>query len=186
MKNKRDYTLILASASPRRKELLESIGLNLKIVKADIYEELESTNATKEALRLSLLKAKKIEEIEKKRWILAADTLVFKGKQIFGKPTNRKDAKRILKTLSNSTHKVVTAVTIISPDANIHTFHSITKVKFIDITDEILDKYIQTDEWKDAAGGYKIQEQGKMLVSQIKGSLTNVVGLPLEKCLKYL
>lgn len=183
--------LILASASPRRQELLSLMKIPYEVVIAEINEDSKKNEKPKQlVIRLSKEKAiaskKKILNRKTNSTILAADTIVTCKKKILGKPKDLTEAKKTLAFLSNKTHKVITGVTLILPNNQLKSFSVITKIKFRPINMEEINSYLQFDEWQDAAGSYKIQENGKILIETIKGSLTNVIGLPIEKVVKKL
>lgn len=175
--------IILASASPRRKELLELINLNFKIQASNLDEVIdESLPLEKKIEKLSHQKAFDIAMKNQGDYlVIGADTIVELDGEILGKPKDKSDAERMLKLLSGKEHNVITAITIIdtkNPDNFIST-HEKTRVKFIDLTQEKIDKYIESGEPMDKAGAYAIQGLGVMFVSGITGCYTNVVGLPI-------
>ncbi len=114
--------------------------------------------------------------------VLAADTIVVLGSKILGKAKNATEAKKILKSLSGKKHFVITAVCMGSK-SNLKTFEVSTAIRFRKISDEEIKDYLRSGEWKDKAGAYGIQGKAKAFVEEIRGSLTNVIGLPLEKVL---
>ncbi|MBI2051493.1 septum formation inhibitor Maf [Candidatus Roizmanbacteria bacterium] len=174
--------IILASASPRRKQLLEQIGVPFQIVRSDIEEEhIKSEDSHhKLAQRLSLGKARAVGKTHKNAIIIAADTIVVFQKRIIGKPKTEANASKILKLLCGKTHKVITGFTIIDSESRKSVTKSVeTKVKMKALTDEEIKSYVKTKEPLDKAGGYGIQEKGAMLIESIKGDYFNVVGLPL-------
>jgi septum formation protein len=112
---------------------------------------------------------------------LAADTVVALGNRIIGKPADRAEAGRILRALSGRTHRVVTALALFNPhDRSVAVETAMTKVVFSALTEEEIQWYLCSDEWKGAAGGYRIQKKGSVLVKRIEGSCSNVVGLPIQ------
>lgn len=179
--------IILASASPRRKELLEKYNLNLHIFPADI-EELYGEEESPEqiAMSLALEKALWVEKYFKEGIIISADTIVVLEDEILGKPIDEKQAFYTLKRLSGKEHKVITGLSIIKANTNLKIidFES-TIVKFRDLSDHKIKRYIDTKEPMDKAGAYGIQGYGELLVKKINGCYSNVVGLPLGK-LDYL
>lgn len=184
--------LILASASPRRKALLEKAGFELIIEKADLVETLKEKESGKKAvLRLSKEKAKTVEKKLSKRGtlpypLLSADTLVLYKKQILGKPRNREEAKKMLQMLSGRWHSVVTGCFLIEPNEKTHSFVAVSKVRFHKIEEKRIEEVLDFNEWEDAAGAYKIQGKSIALVKKQKGSLDNIIGLPTEKVLEIL
>lgn len=180
--------IILASASPRRRELLEQLGLKFDIVVSNEDEKNADKNLPPEAYtsELALLKAcavgKKLAEMNRKNCIvIAADTIVYYNGEILGKPNNDEDARKMLKMLSNNTHEVYTGVCVMRMSDAYTVSKSIkTTVKFKTITDEMIERYIRTQEPADKAGAYGIQGRGAVFVEEIKGDYFNVVGLPLS------
>lgn len=176
--------IILASKSPRRKELLSLITEDFIIKTADVDESLPKGIKPDKAVEyLSRIKAEPFDNGTDT--VIGADTLVAIDGRILGKPKNRDDAFNMLKMLSGRAHSVFTGVTVIRPDQSI-TFSVETKVKFFDLTDEEINRYINTDEPYDKAGAYAIQGKGSLLVEKIDGDYFNVVGLPISTLNKYL
>ncbi|OGK29194.1 septum formation protein Maf [Candidatus Roizmanbacteria bacterium RIFCSPHIGHO2_02_FULL_40_9] len=181
-------TIILASASPRRKKLLEQIGLTFKVVKSNIKEALDvHIEPHTLAEKLSLQKAKDVAKKEKESLIIAADTLIVFEDEILGKPKNAIDARKILKMLSGNIHIVITGFTILDSSTGILITKSVeTKVFMKEMTDEEIHRYIATGEPLDKAGAYGIQGKGAIFVEKIEGDYSNVVGLPLFELTKEL
>lgn len=176
--------LILASKSPRRKELLSLITENFEIKSADVDETLPDDILPDKAVEyLSKIKALPFKNgIDT---IIGADTVVAIDNQILGKPADRKQAFDMLKLLSGRYHSVYTGVTVISPKGSV-TFSVETKVKFFDLNDDEINSYIATGECDDKAGAYGIQGKGSLLVERIEGDYFNVVGLPVSLLNKQL
>ena len=180
--------LILASQSPRRKEILESVGLNFDIMPVDADESLpEGIECADAVTMLARRKARALAEAHPELSdcvILAADTLVECFGEILGKPIDEKDAFRMLKALSGNTHQVYTGVCILYPLSDGRRkkrfFSVCTQVAFFPLSDEQILSYIATGSPMDKAGAYGIQDGG--LVESIEGSFSNVVGLPQEAC----
>ena len=179
--------LILASKSPRRKVLLKKIVSKFDIVESRVKEvdwkdKTYSDNAMWNAYR----KAKKVSEQFPDRLILGADTIVILKAKILGKPKNLKDAKRMLASLSGQAHEVITGVCLFQKDQNIRVdFYDMTWVKMKKLSDNEIDAYIKKVYTLDKAGAYGIQEEPK-IIEKIRGSFSNVMGLPLEKLRKEL
>ncbi|MDE5985018.1 MAG: Maf family protein, partial [Eubacterium sp.] len=170
--------IILASKSPRRKELLSLITEDFVIKTADVDENLPKDITPNKAVEyLSKIKAEPFNNGSDT--IIGADTVVAIDGIILGKPKNRNDAFRMLKMLSGKYHSVFTGVTVIKPNDSI-TYSVETKVKFFDLTDDEINNYINTDEPYDKAGSYGIQGKGALLVEKIDGDYFNVVGLPIS------
>ncbi|MDD6302023.1 MAG: Maf family protein [Bacillales bacterium] len=174
--------IILASKSPRRKELLHQLIDEFEIIPSNVDESLYPLN------QLSLVKAQEISISHPNDIIISADTIVIYKDQIFGKPISKEDAYRMLKTLSNNVHEVKTIYTILNLSHNIQLTRSITsKVFFNDLSDELIHSYIATNSPLDKAGAYGIQDNKDFpIISHIEGSYTNIVGLPLEALEKDL
>lgn len=177
---------ILASQSPRRKELLKEIVEQFEIIPAK-GEEILPQNATVEEKVLSLAK-QKAEEVSSLaasngKWVLGADTIVVLKKEILGKPKDEQDAKRMLSALSGKTHEVLTGVCMMKKqDGQTTSLVAVgkTKVVFERLTKAQIENYVASGSPMDKAGAYGIQDGG--LVKKIKGSFSNVVGLPVELC----
>ncbi len=176
--------IILASKSPRRKELLSLITENFVIKSAEVDESLpDGIQPDKAVEYLSKIKAEPFKNEED--IIIGADTVVSIDDVILGKPKDRSDAFKMLKMLSGKYHSVFTGVTIITPDST-KTFSVETRVKFFDLTDREINDYLDTGEPFDKAGAYGIQGKGSLLVEKIDGDYFNVVGLPVSTLNKYL
>lgn len=173
--------IILASASPRRRELLKEIVDNFEIVTADVDESCETVEPHKKVVELSLRKALAIDK--KDVLIIASDTLVFDDKKPLGKPKNFEDAFEMLQELSGRIHQVYTGVCLKYNDETI-TFYDKTDVEFNKLAPEEISRYIHGFNPLDKAGAYGIQDG--VCVKAIHGSYSNVVGLPQEKLRQYL
>ena len=177
--------LLLASSSPRRQEILRKLGISFEVIKPECDENYpKNIRGAKIPVYLAEKKILSILESKKERndYLIAADTVViFKGR-VMGKPSDRNEAFRFLKQMQGKTHLVVTGLSFYSPKTNyIEKTFAKTKVTFRKLSDGEINWYLGTDEWKDAAGGYKIQEKGAFLVKKICGSYSNVVGLPISE-----
>ena len=189
LKNLDRYSVVLASNSPRRKQLLEQLGLNFtpRVIK-DIDESYpEDMCADEIAAYISAKKAKAYREtMSDSELIITADTVVVCGDKVLGKPADADDACAMLKILSGRTHKVITGVTITTKDT-INTFDSVTEVDFDALTDDEIGYYVNTYKPMDKAGAYGIQEWiGCAGVKGMRGSFYNVMGLPVQKLYKEL
>ncbi len=180
--------LVLASKSPRRKMLLEQIGLvPFDIVEANVNETIESDERPRDAaVRLALSKAKTISKDRTEAFVLGADTIVAKGQTVFHKPANCKDAYRCLKHLSGRKHQVYTGIAVCRPDGRSFTKLAISIVTFKRLSSEELSSYIATEEWRGMAGGYAIQGKAATLIKHISGSYSNIIGLPLHETMQLL
>lgn len=177
-----EYDVILASASPRRKELMQLICPSFRVIPADCGEAVpEALGARDVPGFLSYQKCSCISQVYQKSVVIGCDTVVTTADgEILGKPKNEEDAKRMLRLLSGRMHTVDTGVSI-SHNGHIDTFTETTKVWFNDLTDEQIDDYVATGEPMDKAGAYGIQGEGTLLVDKIEGDFFNVVGLPVSK-----
>jgi len=188
MAKKRGLPLILASASPRRQELLRSAGVPLKVMPSNADERFApGEKPERHALRLARGKAREVAEQFPERWILAADTVVVIGDRILGKPKDPKEAGKMLRLLSGQKHRVITGYCLLhSSGRKRKEGHVTTRVFFKPLTSAEIRWYIATREPFDKAGGYAIQGRGAFMVKRIVGSYTNVVGLPLCEVLEAL
>ena len=173
--------LILASASPRRLELLAQIGLAPSLIDpAEIDETpLPGETARQLALRLARAKAAAVAENRAGAFVLAADTVVALGRRLLGKPGDEADARRMLALLSGRAHRVLTAVAVAGPHGRSAARLSETRVRFKRLTTAEIDGYLASGEWVGKAGGYGVQGRAGAFVIALNGSYTGVVGLPL-------
>lgn len=173
--------IILASASPRRKELLALTGLKFEVDPADYEEDMNLKLSPHELARfLSLEKARSIAGKYKNAIIIAADTFVVMGEKILGKPHNDAEAKRMLELIEGRTHSVITGFTILDTDTGKKLSRSVeTKVTFRKLAEKDIEAYVKTKEPLDKAGAYAIQGLGSILIKSIEGDYFNVIGLPL-------
>ncbi len=179
--------LILASASPRRRDLLNLAGVPHRVQAAEVDETAGlAENAKDYALRMAQTKAQALADKHPRSWILAADTVVVIDGKTLGKPADRDAGRAMLKSLSGRTHEVFSAVALMGPDQAQHKLLARTEVRFRTLDERIIEAYLDTGEPFDKAGAYGIQGQGAMLVKSISGSYTNVVGLPLCETIELL
>lgn len=173
------YDLILASSSPRRRDFLNNMGINYQIIKPRIDETAHlGENPQVYVARMAQTKAQVIASEHPQEVVLAADTIVVVGDEILGKPKDREDAKRILRTLSGKTHQVMTAVCIRKGE-DIRNFTQSTNVTFAPLNEELIDTYVASGECDDKSGAYAVQGIGAMLIEKVEGSVSSVVGLPI-------
>lgn len=176
-------TIVLASASPRRKELLEQIGLRFSVIPSTAEEiVLPEESPEQMVIRLSLAKAQEVADRAgiDARWIIGSDTIVVCREQVLGKPGTNHQAAEMLRQLSGTSHLVVSGYAVIDRRQQLHRVEAVTtKVHFRQLTEGEITGYIATGEPADKAGAYAIQGIGACFVSGIEGSYTNVVGLPL-------
>ncbi|MBQ8150638.1 MAG: septum formation protein Maf [Clostridia bacterium] len=171
--------VILASASPRRQELLGFYNIPFEVSPSGA-DESASGSGKAQVLELSRRKCLDVAQRYPDRLVLAADTLVCAGDQVLGKPADEEDALRMLRLLSGREHQVHTGVCIRCPDGRIINRAATTQVTFLPVGDGLLRRYIATGEPMDKAGAYAIQGRAGAFISRIEGSPTNVIGLPLE------
>jgi nucleoside triphosphate pyrophosphatase len=175
-------TVILASGSPRRRALLEQIGISFSLDPADVDEHmLPGETPEVYAVRVALDKARAASQRVKAGIVIAADTIVVVGDTVLGKPVDAADARRMLNLLSGREHEVVTGLAVMdaaSRRSSVRT--SVTKVFFRKLSEREISAYVATGEPLDKAGAYGIQERGALLVERIEGCYSNVVGLPLS------
>lgn len=174
--------IILASASPRRKEILERFKVKFETIVSDVEEIFDSEDPSEVVKSLAVKKCKDVSQrCEDGDIVIAADTIVYCDK-ILGKPKNRKDAFDMISSLSSKTHLVMTGIAIIEVGSDrVVSDYEVTKVKFRDLNNEKIERYLNTEEYIDKAGAYGIQGYGEVLVESINGSFSNVVGLPISK-----
>ena len=178
--------LILASASPRRKELIKLIEQNAVCVPADIDETVpQGTPPAKAAEMTAKKKALATAESHKNDIVIGADTIVVAGDKILGKPKDKADAIAMLAMLSGVEHEVITGVCIACGD-NVNSFAQESKVKFYELTADEIEAYVATGEPMDKAGAYGIQGKGCTLVEKIEGDYFNIVGLPVARVVREI
>lgn len=195
--------IILASASPRRKELLEQIGIEFEICPAKGEEVITKTNPAEVVEELSRQKAEEVavmltaygkehQELMTPQDILiiGADTVVAVDNQILGKPKDEEDARRMLRLLSGRAHEVYTGVTLFFIDQSgkmgAHVFHEATKVFMKELSEQEIERYVATEECMDKAGSYAIQGKCAIYIDKIEGDYNNVVGLPVSRIYREL
>lgn len=180
----KDYKIILASQSPRRKRLLVDLGLSFETIPVDVDESYPPNLKAEEiAIFLSQLKADafNFDKLCENCLVITADTIVWQNGQVLSKPKDDKDANRILSLLSGNAHEVITGVTIRTKEKS-QSFYSITKVYFKHLSKEEIEYYILNYQPFDKAGAYGIQEWiGYIGIEKIEGSYFNVVGLPVQR-----
>lgn len=200
MELKTKHTLILASNSPRRKELLGWLDIPFEVMGSNVEEYSDKVEPHEYAVEIAFQKADAIwSELEKKSefsqsyfpFIVASDTVVEMGGKFYGKPRDREDAKKMLLELSGKEHRVVTSVVcrfldFASKKVRSHSFSIETFVQFSEIKEDILERYLDSGESLDKAGSYGIQGKGLLFVKSLRGSYSNVVGFPLEEFLSHL
>jgi septum formation protein len=178
--------LILASASPRRRDLLGQLGLRFEVSAADIDETPHPGEPAPDyVLRLAREKGRAVATRNPGAWVLAADTTVVLGSELMGKPRDAAEARQMLGRLSGKTHEVMTGVALAGPTAE-HSTVVRSRVTFRALSAEEIAWYAGTGEPLDKAGSYAIQGKGGFLVASAEGSPTNIIGLPLGETLELL
>lgn len=181
--------IILASSSPRRRELLGQAGIPFEVIPSDVDEgkiELSGSPGQK-AEHLAYVKAMDVAKKVEKGLVLGADTIVVCDDEIFGKPTDEADAKRMLDSLNGREHSVITGVALIDVESGrVKKGCETTRVRFSRLTAEEIQAYINTGEPFGKAGAYAVQGRGALLVECLDGCYSNVVGLPLHKLAQML
>ena len=189
LKNKlKKYNLILASGSPRRQQFFKDLDLDFEIRLKEVEEIFPETLKREEITNfLAELKAKAFEgDLQPNDILITSDTIVWHNSKALGKPKDEEDAYKILESLSNSTHEVITSVCF-KTNSKIKLLHEVTKVTFNELSSNDINYYIQNYKPFDKAGAYGIQEWiGFVGVSKIEGSYANVMGMPTDKVYEYL
>ena len=183
--------VILASKSPRRKELMDLLNINYEIIASNEKETLEKNLTFEEqSKKLAYIKAKSVfNKTSGDRIVIGSDTLVMKDGKLYGKPKDKQDAINMLKNLKNSKHEVLTSLSIIAQKENIYeeyTNCNITDVYLTDMTDEEIEKWVDTGEAYDKAGAYAIQSNFTKFIKKINGNYDAVIGLPVNEVYKVL
>ncbi|MCF7935265.1 MAG: Maf family protein [Synergistales bacterium] len=179
--------LLLASASPRRAELLERLGWTVAVQPAGIDESTAPTEAPVDAaVRLARVKAEQVAAGNTLRPVLAADTMVIWREELLGKPVERSEALAMLRRLNGAEHRVVTGVAVIGADGRMRSDYGETLVRFRHLPEAALAAYVASGEPFDKAGAYGIQALGGLLVESLSGCFYNVVGLPLAVASRLL
>jgi septum formation protein len=179
--------LILASASPRRAELLSRLGLHFQVVPSNLPEDgLEGEDPEEHVQRLSREKATKVREAYPDAMVLAGDTIVVRDGTLLGKPGDVEEAVAMLRSLSGRSHLVISGLALFVPEGELHSGALTTEVTFRAFDEEFARLYVETGEPLDKAGAYGIQGLGSALVQEIRGDYHTVVGLPLPLFLDLL
>ena len=179
--------MILASNSQRRQEILKDTGFNFKVITSNIQEISDKKIITERILDIAEKKLEQIAKNNVNKFILAADTVVELNGKVFGKPKNREEAFKFLKTLSGKVHRVITAYVFKNISKNILIKEIVvSEVKFFDLDDETINWYLDTGEPFDKAGAYGIQGYGRILVEKINGDFYSIMGFPISNFLENL
>jgi septum formation protein len=174
--------LVLASASPQRRAILERVGVAFAVRPADVVE-IEQGDPAEVAAENALRKARAAQRPDRREAVLGVDTLVALEGRIYGKPSDERHARETLRALSGATHSVLSGVALLLPDGEQRTAVATTEVTFRSLGDELVNWYVAAGEWRERSGGYAIQGKGSVLVRAIAGDFQNVVGLPLAALL---
>ncbi len=179
--------LILASASPRRRELLERVGVAVDVSPAEVDESPRANeDAVAYAQRIAAAKADAVAAGAADRWVLAADTVVEVDGALLGKPADEADAERMLARLCGHTHRVTTAYAVRGPGGRSADGHVTTEVDVRRASPAEIAGYLASGEWRNKAGAYAVQGIAAALVTGVRGSITNVIGLPLSEVIEQL
>jgi septum formation protein len=182
-----ERAIILASASPRRRELLAGVGIDFEVVPADVDETPRAgESAPLYARRVAGDKADAVAARAPGRWVLAADTVVEVDGAILGKAADGGEAAEMLRRLSGSVHRVITAFCVCGPGGARVQREVTTEVVFRTLPAREIDDYVAAGEWQGKAGAYAVQGRAGAMVREVRGSITNVVGLPLAEVLETL
>lgn len=180
-------TMILASKSPRRKEILAQLGFQLQIKSKDIEEISDKVEIVEQIKDISLKKVMAVAVENPKEFVVGADTVVVIDGEILGKPKSEMDAEKMLKSLSGKSHEVITAYTLINLEKNIKITNSVeSTVYFKQISNEEIEWYIKSGEPMDKAGAYGIQGLGSIFVDKIDGDFFAIMGFPINHFIKTL
>ncbi len=186
--------IILASKSIDRSEILNKLNISFETLKTNINESdykdkfSNPIDLVKELAKAKALKAKELLKNESmEAIIIAADTIVELNSKIIGKAQNETEAFQILKSLTNRSHNLITGIALTDiDDPKIIVDYDITVVTFLDLSDDDIRNYIEVEEWKGRAGAYSIMDRASLFIKEIRGSPSNVIGLPMQKIFKIL
>jgi len=177
--------LLLASTSPRRRELLREANYSFEVATPPLAEPdpiHAHVSATSHVESLAFFKACSVASEHPTKTILGADTIAVLDGRIIGKPSDREDARRILTLLSGTVHNVITGLALLQPAVGRRMLtHEVSTIHVRPLSSETIEAYLDTDQWRGKAGAYGIQDHGDAFVERIDGSFTNVVGLPMER-----
>lgn len=174
--------MILASKSPRRREILSQFGFEIEVEAAEIEEVSDKETIVDQLMDISMKKSAEIAKNNPEKYVVSADTAVIIDGEMLGKPKDKGEAYTMLARLSGREHQVITAYTLFNLEKGIsYSHYDTTKVYFKNLTDQEINWYIETGEPMDKAGSYGIQGKGSILVERIEGDFFNVMGFPLSK-----
>ena len=179
--------IVLASSSPRRRELLERAGLDFEVVPSPAEEVHDASMKPAALCELNAtLKAESVARLRPDATVIGSDTLVFIDDFPLGKPADMEEAREMLRRLAGRSHQVCTGVCVIAPGGGKQVFHDLTEVDFLPLDDEAIDGYFARVNPLDKAGAYGIQEHGERIIAGIRGNFDNVMGLPVAMVLRAL
>lgn len=171
-------SLILASASPRRRELMAYTGLPVRVIVADA-PEIKEGEPDALVMENARRKARAVAADHPGQTVIGADTVVYQNGRVLGKPRDRQDAVGMLQALSGAWHEVYTGVCVCRPDGTVDTRCDVSRVQFADLDADTIARYVDSGEPADKAGAYAVQGRAGMFVRRIEGSYSNVIGLPM-------
>jgi septum formation protein len=178
--------LVLASGSPRRRELLEQMGVPFTVVTSDVVE-LDAVSSphlspADLAIENARLKANAVARLPggAGHWVLGADTVVALNHRVYGKPATNAEARKFLRKFRGRSHEVITGGVLLDPAGHETVFYDVSRVIFRDFSDTVVDRYLAQVHVLDKAGGYALQQHGDWLVERVEGSESNVIGFPVE------
>ncbi|MED3660978.1 nucleoside triphosphate pyrophosphatase [Ureibacillus sp. FSL K6-8385] len=187
MKFKTKHQLVLASASPRRKELFSKLGVPFEVIPSSVEETGVHASDFKDYVqKVALLKTKDVATNCPGKTVIGADTIVVFNNELLHKPKTPEEAIRHLEKLSSNRHQVMTAVAIITKDRQAESFVEVTDVYFKNLPRKLIEKYVETKDPFDKAGGYGIQTGGALFIDRIEGDYNTVVGLPIASLFEKL
>lgn len=179
--------IILASASPRRAEILATLGIPFVVVPSDVPEEILAEESGESAAeRLAAAKAAQVSRRHPAEWVLAADTLVLLDGEALGKPKDDADAARMLRRIAGREHRVVTAVRLVRGAEKSRGLVDVSRVRIASLSEGEIRWYVATGEPRDKAGSYAVQGLGARFIERVEGSFTNVMGLPARGVYRLL
>ncbi len=183
--------VILASKSPRRREFLEKLGIEFEVMPAQNPEDMSVfKNIKRLSKSLGEQKAQEVfEKTQGNRIVIGSDSMVYVGGKLFGKPKSEEEGRQMLKSLSGNWHKVFTSLCVIREKNGMRKTYSyvfVTKVKLIKLTDNMIETYLSTGDYKDKAGAYGVQSISSKFIESVKGDYASVVGLPFSKLYQIL
>ncbi len=178
-------SIVLASTSPRRQEILKSLNIPFSVVSPDYEEQpVEGVGVYELA---ELYSMKKVESVIRMKvsfnmpWVLGADTIICQGERIFRKPESREEAASMLRSFSGKTHEVITSISLYDSVTTFTTSKtSVNTVRFSSLAEDEIERYLDTGEWQGVAGGYRIQGLAAFFIPKIEGSWSGIVGLPIH------